>query len=290
MARFLHRSDHGQGAAPSGGYAFLPEALTDNAAGQLTDAQRSMFTHAGWQMRLLPTITGDLRKGEVRWVEGGIRKTRPLDMSQSTTTSSTPKYALEVGGESFDVPSHTVWDAVPEVGYFRLYYLPRSRMAINLERLPDPPVDASDPQDVIRAAWQAVGAALRPGIRNRDLARKADSAAHADAMLRAAMTQGQSGADSTVETGTGSVTEAGLVGTWRSVFVTVDVRPDGTLTLTAATQPPQTGRWHLDSAARLHLLLDGAAQTEEMITTVSLAGSRLNVELFGQTITLERAG
>ena len=290
MAWFSRRADRVDGVAPPGGYAFLPEALAENAAGRLTDAQRAMFAYAHWQMWLFPTITGDLRRGEVRTVEGGIRKVRPLDVAQNTTTSSTPKYALEVGGESFDVPSHTVWEAVPNVGYFRLYYLPRSRTAVNLERLADPPVDVSNPQDVIGATWQAVGAALRPSIGKGGRARKADLAAKADAMLRAATAGGPDGDGISTAPGSAPDSEAELVGTWRSAFFTVDVQPGGRLTLTPALQPAQTGRWDLDSNSRLHVLLDGSPQTEDMVTEVTLAGKRLTVQFFGQPMTLDRVG
>ncbi len=275
------------------GFAFMPDALESNAAGRLTDAQKAMFRHGSFMMRVLPTLTGDLRKGNVQVIEGALRKTRPSDVGRQMTdawtkASSVPQYSLEVAGRSFDVPSKAVWDAVPEAGYFRLYYLPHSKTAVNVERLPDPPV-GSTREDVVGAVGDALGAALRPSLTRRDSAQKAETAAHADAVLRAAGVGDPSGAVTVPAPGAGAVSSEDAVGRWSSVFFDVDVRDDGTLSLQSPASPAQHGRWHIDAEGRLHVLFDGQDQSDELVTPVSLAGDRLALEFGGQQISLQRS-
>ena len=131
-------------------YAFMPDALEANAAGQLTDAQHAMFAEGSFVMRLMPTVTGDLHKGAVAVVEGALRKKMPINVSQSPESSGMQLHALEVEGVDYEVPSRRVWDEVPTTGWVRLYYLPRSRVTVNLEILPDPAVDASPQMSSVR--------------------------------------------------------------------------------------------------------------------------------------------
>jgi hypothetical protein len=267
------------------GYAFMPEALETNAAGRLTDDQKAMFKQGSALMRFLPTMMGDLRKGEVKSIEGPLRKTTPLDIGRPAGTQRPRAHALEVAGRSFDVPSKTVWDAVPEAGYFRLYYLPRTKTAVNLERLPDPPVEATR-EDVLGAVGGALSAALRPSLTKDDLVQKAETAAHADAVLRAAGIADVSGAATAPDGEAASSDE--VVGRWTSVFFDVDVRSDGTLTLQNPQLPAQPGRWHIDDEGQLHVLFDGEDVADELVTPVTLSGDRLSLDFGGQQITLQR--
>ncbi len=271
------------------GFAFMPDALESNAAGRLTDAQRAMFKQGSLMMRFLPTLTGDLHKREVRAIEGPLRKVRPMDLAQSTEVTSTPKYSLEIAGRSFDVPSKAVWDAVPGVGYFRLYYLPRSKSAVNLERLPDPPV-GSTREDVMGAIGDAVATALRPSLTSRSASDKSEAAAHADAVLRAAGVSEPSDAAIGSPPAGGTAFGDNVVGRWTSVFFDVDVREDGTLSLQSPRNPAQRGRWRIDAEHRLHVLFDGEDDSDELVTPVSLAGDRLSIEFGGQELSLQRSG
>jgi hypothetical protein len=266
------------------GFAFMPEALESNAAGQLTDAQIAMFKRGSWMMRWLPAVTGDLRHRRVNAIEGPIRKTTLTDLAQSTTGTGTPRHYLEVAGKSFDVPSTTVWQSAPDVGYVRLYFLPHSHTAVNLERLPDPPV-ASTQQAVRESVKEVMASALRPAVTTRGLAKKAEDAAQADAVLRAA-TGGQQvpapGAES------GAPLGEDLVGSWSSPFFNVQVRADGSLTLHGTAQPVgQEGTWRLDPEGRLRVRFDGDPESDEMVTQIAVTADALSLD--GQPFTLHRS-
>lgn len=80
-------------------------------------------------------LTRDLRQGRVESVEGAVGKRRLSVSGRSVTT-----YLLDVGDATFKVAPFT-YDAAPDAGRVRAYFLPRSRNVVNLERLPDRPVD-----------------------------------------------------------------------------------------------------------------------------------------------------
>ncbi len=264
------------------GYAFLPDALETNAGGRMTEAQRDMMRVGSFVKRFLPIVTGDLRKGKVRCIEGAMRKTVPVDLAQSTVTSGMMRYYLEINGESFEVPSKAVWDTVPGTGYFRLYYLPHSKTVINLERLPDPPVNASSVQDVREAVADAVGASLRPSFTKHGSAEKAERMAHADAVIRAATSANQ-------PIPGGPANAADLVGRWTSMFFNVEVRADGTLSMdNPQGGPAQQGHWRVSPDGQLHLTFQD--DPDEVVTPIAVAGDRLQVEIAGQPMTLQRAG
>ena len=270
------------------GFAFMPEALESNAAGQLTDAQRAMFKHGSWMMRWLPALTGDLRRGQVRAIEGPIRKTTLTDLAQSTVGTGTRRHYLEVNGQSFDVPSTTVWEAAPEVGYVRLYYLPHSHTAVNLERLPAPPVESSQ-RAVLGSVTDAMASALRPALTKRGAARKAEDAAHADAVLRAATGAGNQPA-STSAPGSAVPLDEDVVGKWSSPFFNVEVRADGSLSIQSSPQGgSQDGQWSIGPDGRLRVRFAGDAASDELVTEFAVTVDQLSLKLDGQWFTLQRS-
>ncbi len=267
------------------GYAFLPEALEANAAGRLTDAQRDMFREGPWVRRLIPALTGDLRRHEVHAVDGPIRKTfsEPGGAGQHMKN-----YFLEVAGTTYGVPSPSVWESAPSAGYVRLYYLPRSRTAVNLERLPDPPVEATR-ETVAGAVANTVAAAFRPAFTKRGRAEKAELLAQASAVLNAA-----TGTSAVPESGAPApdpVTAADLVGRWTSPLFDVDVRSDGTLSLGAALEGVgRHAQWHIAADGRLHVRFDGDAEEDELVTAIARHEDRLDLDIGGQHVTLQRSG
>jgi hypothetical protein len=235
-------------------------------------------------MRWLPTLTGDLENGEVNVIEGAIHKRKSGDQSPDAGLSF--RYYLEVDGRSFEVPTPGVWESVPPVGFFRLYYLPHSHAVVNLEQLPDPPVEASR-QDVIGAVTGALTSVFRPGLRRRDRAKNAETFAHADAVLQEAMgTSDQPKTQSAIDPDQGTLS-AKVIGSWTSMFFNVDVRADGTLSLQNAQGVRQDGRYRLDPDGQLHVTFDG--DTDELVTKISVTGDQLNLDLGGQAMTLNRA-
>lgn len=266
-------------------YAFMPDALEANAAGQLTDAQHAMFAEGSFVMRLMPTVTGDLHKGAVAVVEGALRKKMPINVSQSPESSGMQLHALEVEGVDYEVPSRRVWDEVPTTGWVRLYYLPRSRVTVNLEILPDPAVDAS-PQDVVGTVRDVIGSALSPGVTKRSRIKRAERAAHAQAVVRSAMNGGTGPQTAPVSAVSGTATREDLVGSWTSMFFNVEVSGDGTLTINNAQGVRQPGRWMVDTQSQLHVQID---DEDDLVTPFMVADNQLTIQFAGQELTLQRA-
>jgi hypothetical protein len=265
-------------------YAFRPDDLESNASGQLTDTQRAMFKNGYFTMRLMPTVTGDLKSGAVATVEGALRKKKPINLSQSPESAGAQHYALEVGGEDYEVPSRRVWDEIPPMGWARLYYLPRSRVVVNLELLPDHDVETS-PQDVVGTLRDAIGSALSPGLTKRSRIRRAERAAHAQAVVRSAFKgTPEISPDPTMPE---TAAPADLVGSWTSMFFNVEVRGDGTLTIENAQGVHQPGRWMVDADGQLHVCLDGG-DSDDLVTPFTVSEDRLNLQFAGQEMTLER--
>src|ERR1035437_6739807 len=125
------------------------------------------------------SLTQDMRSGRVETVEGAIGKHHVEREGSHTRWTD---YYLDVAGQSFEVDSTTNL-AAPDVGYVRLYVLPRSHVILNLERMPDRQLPAgatanpfvavraaiastlsSDPVQSAeaRAELEAIGKAMRP--------------------------------------------------------------------------------------------------------------------------------
>ena len=96
-------------------------------------------------------LSHDLKVGRVQFAEGAIGK------SSQSVDEGNDICSLDVGDSRFNVMPMT-YDAAPDAGYVRLYFLPTSRIVVNLERLPDPPVEiGAAARDIV----QALGAAAR---------------------------------------------------------------------------------------------------------------------------------
>jgi hypothetical protein len=271
----------------AGGYAFMPDALDANAAGRLTDSQHAMLEDGSFEMRVLPTVTGDLHKGVVAAVEGAVRKKRPVNLAQDSRSAGAQHYALEVGGVDYDVPSRRVWEEAPQMGWVRLYYLPRSRLAVNLEILPDHVVDSS-PQDVISPLRDVLGSVFSPGLTKRSRIKRADRAAQAQAAVRSVMEAG-SGQPNPSEPMSSAAGDAGdLVGSWTSAFFNVQVSGNGTLMIENSQGVHQGGQWRVDPNGQLHLRLDGG-DGDDLITPFSASDGQLSIQFAGQQMILQRA-
>ena len=82
-------------------------------------------------------LAADVREGRVEAVEGAVGKRR----MQSKARTSCTRYYLNIGGRQLRTYL-SAYDAAPDAGYVRAYYLPRTRKLVNLERLPNPPLPA----------------------------------------------------------------------------------------------------------------------------------------------------
>lgn len=223
-------------------------------------------------------LSRDLRRREVQFVEGAIGKSR-------IGGGRAPDVVyLDVGDKRFKV-SPATYDAAPDAGYVRLYFLPRSRKIVNLEILPNPAFENGvKQQDLVRGATpQAVlrtlGAAIHSQSRRETNEARANFAAIGDAAesMFAQSARPAPGARDPRPLG-----EA-IVGTWTTGFMTVAFLADGSVTADMLGRR-ERGRWSVDSSGRLRADVMGQQQAAE----AWIAGDRLTISAEGQDLTFTR--
>ncbi|HEY6469937.1 MAG TPA: hypothetical protein VI434_09220 [Candidatus Dormibacteraeota bacterium] len=222
-------------------------------------------------------ISEDVRAGRVESVEGAITKFAHTGNGRG---SSSTAFYLDVAGKRLHV-YRAGYLAAPGVGYVRLYYLPKSRHVINLERLPDPVTPALTPANAQSAVQDLL--AHRRHDENSLAETRANMAAMAS-QLKAQMQQNavQPPPD---QRDARPLAEA-IVGTWTSAFMTVSFAPDGTATSTAPNGRQTTGRWSVDAQGQLHAGLAG----KDNVGQAWISGTTLTISEEGMGITFERSG
>ena len=111
---------------------FPTDALEANRGGYLTAEQRD-------RMRPL------------------ARSARQTAVVAATGRTGTRFYWLDMGDGTFRAASRRSYDAAPDAGMVRVFFLPRSRRVVNLERPPDVAfAPGTTPQDVIASLGAAV--------------------------------------------------------------------------------------------------------------------------------------
>lgn len=211
-------------------------------------------------------LTRDVRSGQVVSAEGAIGR---HSMGGRITTRF-----LEVGDRTFKV-SRSTYVAAPEAGFVRVYYLPRSRKVVNMERLPGAPLpSALTPRDVV----EKVGTGLfGPTRRARNEAR-AEMAAVVDA-FNASLTTGDAPAR---PSDGGSLADA-IVGTWANQLITATFSADGHVAI-RMFGTSREGRWSVDAAGRLVSDVLG----HEGATDARIVGDTLTVTVDGRGMTFSR--
>ncbi len=188
-------------------------------------------------------IGADLRSGRVESIEGAFRKTSWSSGGGNTVTH----YSFEVAGTRFDEPSTAGYEAAPDAGIVRLFYLPRSKQVVNLERLPDRPVDPA-----VLASPMAAVQALAGTFRSHDRGRLAEAAATAvgieDAMK--AENARRMSPPPPEQRDPRPLAEA-ILGTWSMGPMMITFSADGTAEATVMGRT-QRGHWSVDAAGRLH--------------------------------------
>jgi hypothetical protein len=223
-----------------------PDELAANRQGVLSGHQhedlRRALEHrsAGLAGRLLhrhDDFALDVEGGQVAATEGMIRKAHNPAVSQAARLTSADKASHQLviegpgGVQSFGA-GVDLWGIAPASGPVRLYYLPRSRWAINLEPIAD--------------AGFTTGPLAAPP-------------------LQIPVVGPLGGAEHT------RPLAEGLVGNWTSPLLTATFREDGTVTGSVAGRPPTDGTWAVTPDGRLHVALgDWATDVEAYVTTSTL--------------------
>jgi hypothetical protein len=216
-------------------------------------------------------LTRDLRNGQVQSVEGAIGRRR------MGSGRRTPNYYLEVGKTRFKV-SRSTYEAAPDAGFVRLFYLPRSRKFVNLERLPDAPVpDARTAQALLDSA--------RPMFRSSSRTERNEARAELAGLMDAFDASTAPAATGPPHNQDPRPLDEAIVGTWTNVLMSVTFSSGGRLTIQLPGET-RNARWSVDRDGRLTADLSGASGRETVDAWV--AGDQLTINLDGQSLTFTR--
>lgn len=260
-------------------------ALAANRNGRLSDAQQRQL-EAGVRARHTG-ITGlvgrhfdsrlkDVEAGAVQSIEGAITKqTRQVDAGGGLPGL---RYYINVANRQDGVQRYRcigeLFEYAPEAGFVRLYFLPRSRWAVNVERIDGPAADAT-PADLERAA-----ATFKEARHARDRVGQAEALAGLEAIKEAATGPPPSSVASSEPLG------RALLGSWRSPLMRLglELRDDGWFTAQLPDGSTHQGRWSLDGT-RLSAQIPGSPIQAD----AAVLGGRLILTMDGQSLAFERA-
>jgi hypothetical protein len=224
------------------------------------------------------SLSQDLRSGSVQTIEGTFLKRRVT--SDSRGSSMTWHY-LEVNGRRFEV-SGAIYEAAPEAGVIRLYFLPRSHKVVNMERLADRPL----PPGVITP--QAMIGTMAAAFRTHDHVQKAEQMAQLEAMEDAVKADFTAPATPPApeQQDPRPLAEA-ILGTWKmgAVQMSLSFMPDGTMVANLPGGRQQTGRWSIGPDGRLH----ANALGNDIAGEASVAGDTLTIKADGRAMAYHRA-
>lgn len=222
------------------------------------------------------SMTQDMRSGRVQAIEGAIGKhTYDREGEHSRSTA----YYLDLAGQSFEVDS-TAYHAAPDVGYVRLYVLPRSHALVNLERLPDRPLPAgttTSPMEFVKVAATAVFSA--------DRTRSSEARAEMAAMEKAMQVEhAASATPPPADQRDPRPLAQAILGTWQTGPISMSFLPDGTMVATLPGGHEQQGRWSVGSDGRLHANATGGDQALD----AWVAGDMLTISENGEALAYRR--
>jgi hypothetical protein len=218
-------------------------------------------------------LAADVRDARVETIEGAIGKRRVQLPGKTTST----RYYLVIAGRQLRTYL-SAYDAAPDAGYVRAYYLPRTRKLVNLERLPNPPLPSGP--DEARDMFGRIASTFF----SSDRVASAEARAKAAGLIDAVKSVIES-SDSPTGRAAGGLVRQALVGTWTHPLVTVTLADDGIATVTTIAGASRAGHWSVDSQGRL--LTDVTGKMEP--TDAALDGDRLTIQLEGRSLTFTRA-
>ncbi len=216
-------------------------------------------------------VLRDARAGRVESVEGAISKQRWVNQK----SAQTGRCYVQVAGRSF-VTGYERYHAMPDAGFVRLYYLPRSRRVVNLELVPGPQL----PEGALGSP-----ATMRTLIKE-SLSFDSDKQAEARARLAGLISRlapEESSGPPPQQREARPLGQA-ILGNWRSGGFGVSFSPDGSLTFTPPVGGEMRGQWSVDAAGRLHADLMGGAEVGD----AWVAGDGLTIHAGGKRLIFHR--
>ncbi len=222
------------------------------------------------------SITNDVRDGTVVSVDGAITK---RVTTTSAGSSSTERYYLDVAGKRLQTGS-AGFHAAPDAGYVRVFYLPRSKRVVNLQRLPGPVIPELDAASV-RSMMQTMAA----GAHHHDEVSMAETRAQMQAIgdQFKAQVLGSTTPPPGDQQDRRPLAEA-IVGSWSNGFISVVFSADGTLSGSLPNGHQVNGHWSVDPQGQLRSDAFGKDET----APAWVAGSTLTIAAGGNAIALQR--
>jgi len=238
------------------------------SAGALLGAAVLVFRPAGLATRRLRR---DLRAGRVLSVEGAIRK------SMDSNWGALPQYRhhyLDLAGERLVVSAHG-YQAAPDAGIVRVFYLPASKRVVNFERLPDRPVSREmldSPGELLKTLGTAMG--LHGG------AAAAEARAELSALVNAmAPEHARDVAPPPLGERDPRPLAQAILGSWHSGAINLTFSGDGTVRVDGIMGMERHGHWSVEADGRLRSdAMDGQpgdAWVAGDVLTISAGGSAL---------------
>ena len=221
-------------------------------------------------------ITRDVRAGRVDSIEGAITK-HVVMASESGQDSYYVHVANDTDGDQRYRASHALYEAAPDAGFVRVFYLPRSRRAINFERLQSAVPSAVTPETGLDAAREFLAAGG-----SHDTVQIAEARAHAADMVDQ-IKRDTFAVPNELPPDSRPLGEA-LLGSWTNAFATVTFSDGGTVNATLPGGRQQSGRWSVDAGGHLVAEVLGSTQSVD----VQVSGDELVVSWEGQPVRFRR--
>jgi hypothetical protein len=225
------------------------------------------------------TLTRDLRRGRVESIEGAITKTSVTAHSRG---GSSTRYYFHVAGTKVNV-WRDAYQAAPEAGMVKIYYLPHSHELVNMERLADTGMSA----DAMKSP-QVVEELVKDAFHSHDPIQAAEARAHLATMedaMKAVMT---TAAPPPWAARDPRPLAQAILGNWSNAMMNVSFAADGTLNASIPGVPGdrlRSGHWSVDSGGHLVSDVMGGGP---MPTEAWVSGDQLTVYLGKDGVSFRR--
>ena len=222
-------------------------------------------------------VTRDLRSGRVESAEGAISK---WIVQGRGGGSSLDTHYISVAGHRVET-GRSAYEAAPEAGIVKIYYLPNSHRLVNMEQLPDRPLPAGALTDPMHALSDAL-----KGIKSHDRDQSAEARAELAALGNTlkAQVEGSPAPPPPANRDSRPLAEA-IVGTWRNPIITLVFSADGSLSITTMGGRSRLGHWSVDAAGKL--VSDAAPGGDAADAWIQ--GDELTISSEGQALKFDKA-
>ncbi len=224
----------------------------------------------------IDALTEDVRSGEVRSIDGAITKRSVSGSGRSRLTT----HYFDVAGQRLQVDSSSWYQAAPEAGWVRVFYLPRSHKVVNLQVLQGP-----DVPDVTAATAKQFAETLRTAAHSHSETQVAEALAFGKAMQDKFKQDLQNAAvPPPKERRDPRPLAQSIVGSWSNPLLQVEFSREGSVTATMPGGHKRSGHWSVASDGKLHADALGQSQAAD----AWISDGQLTIVLDNKGLTFSR--